>query len=40
MRDQWLECMRRALEEVEAPAEFRAMIDGPLAGIAEFLRNC
>ncbi|MFM7066828.1 MAG: group II truncated hemoglobin, partial [Gammaproteobacteria bacterium] len=40
VRDQWLECMRRAREEVEAPAEFRAMIEGPLAGIAEFLRNC
>lgn len=38
-RDQWLWCMERALEDVEAPAEVRRMIAQPLARMADFLRN-
>lgn len=38
-RDQWMWCMRRAMDETGAPDEFRRMIDAPLARVAEFLRN-
>ena len=36
---QWMWCMRRALEDVDTPEEFREMIDAPLARFAQFLRN-
>lgn len=39
-RDQWLSCMRRALEDAGTPDTFRKMVEGPLSGVAEFLRNC
>lgn len=38
-RDQWMWCMRRAMDETGAPDEFRRMIDAPLTRVAEFLRN-
>jgi hemoglobin len=39
MRDLWLECMYRALDEVGAPAALQARVRPPLATLAEFLRN-
>lgn len=39
-RDQWLQCMRRALMDTGTPDTVRQMVDGPLASMAEFLRNC
>ncbi len=39
-RDQWLHCMRRALVDADIPEPVRQMVDGPLVGVAEFLRNC
>ena len=38
-RDQWLWCMQRALADVDAPAEMRAMVTQPLERMADFLRN-
>jgi hemoglobin len=38
-RDQWLWCMQRALEEVDAPPPMRAMVAKPLERMADFLRN-
>jgi hemoglobin len=39
-RDQWMTCMRRALERAGTPEPVRAMLDVPLGRVAEFLRNC
>jgi hemoglobin len=39
MRDQWLDCMFRALDGVEASAAAQARIRPPLAAMAEMLRN-
>jgi hemoglobin len=39
MRDQWLVCMNRALEESNAPAQAKDLLRAPLARMAEFLRN-
>ncbi len=39
MRDQWLACMFRALDEVQAPAEAQVRLRPPLAAMAEMLRN-
>jgi hemoglobin len=38
-RDQWLLCMRRALDDVGASEEVKQMLENPLAGITDFLRN-
>lgn len=38
-RDQWLMCMRRALVDVGVDEKTRALIDGPLFAIADFVRN-
>ncbi|MFO1425923.1 MAG: group II truncated hemoglobin [Steroidobacteraceae bacterium] len=38
-RDQWMACMRRALEETGASEGLRKMLDLPLLRMAEFLRN-
>lgn len=38
-RDQWLLCMRRALEEVEAGEAVTEMLREPLFRIADFIRN-
>jgi len=38
-RDQWLFCMRRALEDLGAAPEVRKMLEAPLFRIADFLRN-
>ncbi len=38
-RDQWLLCMRRALVDIGASEEVRAMLDQPLFMIADFVRN-
>ena len=38
-RDQWMWCMRRAMDDTGAPDEFRRMIDAPLTRVAEFMRN-
>jgi len=39
MRDQWLLCMFRALDEIGAPDEAKSRIRPPLAAMAEMLRN-
>lgn len=38
-RDQWLMCMRAALEDVGLPAEVRGYLDEPLFRVADFFRN-
>jgi hemoglobin len=38
-RDQWIACWNRAVEKVDAPAEFRAMTKEPIARMANFLVN-
>lgn len=38
-RDLWLRCMDLALERVNASAEVKAMLQGPLARIADAVRN-
>jgi hemoglobin len=38
-RDQWMLCMRRALEDCGVPEEVRTLIDGPLLRMAEAFRN-
>ena len=38
-RDQWLLCMRRALEETGASEEVQGMLREPLFRVADFLRN-
>jgi hemoglobin len=37
--DQWIACWSRALEKVDAPAEFREMTREPIARMAGFLVN-
>ncbi len=39
MRDQWLDCMFRALDGIDASAAAQARIRPPLAAMAEMLRN-
>jgi hemoglobin len=38
-RDQWLWCMQRAMDDVEAPPAMREMVAKPLERMADFLRN-
>ncbi|MFA5548548.1 MAG: group II truncated hemoglobin [Porticoccaceae bacterium] len=38
-RDQWLMCMERALEQVGASDEVRAMLHEPLLQLADIVRN-
>jgi hemoglobin len=38
-RDQWLQCMDLALERIGASAEVKAMLQGPMARIADAVRN-
>ena len=38
-RDQWLFCMRKALEDSGVPKDLREMLDKPFFMIADFLRN-
>ncbi|MHA6140965.1 group II truncated hemoglobin [Pseudomonas mohnii] len=38
-RDQWLLCMDLALERIGASAEVKAMLQGPMARIADAVRN-
>jgi hemoglobin len=39
-RDQWIACWERALEKVDAPADFREMTREPIGRMAGFLVNC
>jgi hemoglobin len=39
MRDEWLACMQRALDEAGASAAAQARIRPAMVGMAEFLRN-
>ena len=39
MRDQWVECMNRALDDCGTSEEVQARLRPPLAALAEFLRN-
>jgi hemoglobin len=39
MRDAWLRCMARALEEPSVPASMRQFLTEKFADLAEFLRN-
>jgi hemoglobin len=39
MRDRWLGCMQRALDESGVPPAVQAWIRPPLAELADFLRN-
>jgi hemoglobin len=38
-RDQWLWCMQRAMDDIDAPAAMREMVAKPLERMADFLRN-
>lgn len=38
-RDQWLLCMDKALETVDASEEVRAMLKQPMFRLADFIRN-
>jgi hemoglobin len=38
-RNQWMTCMRRAMEDCDVTPEVRAMIEGPLARMCESFRN-
>lgn len=38
-RDQWLLCMDRALEDIGASEELKAMLKEPMQGIADAIRN-
>jgi hemoglobin len=38
-RDQWMLCMRRALEDCDVPEDVRKMIDAPLLRMCESFRN-
>jgi hemoglobin len=40
LRDEWLDCMRRALEDCGTGADLRQLLDKPLLRIAEAFRNC
>jgi hemoglobin len=39
MRDEWLACMYRALDECAIPASVQGRLRPPMAALAEFLRN-
>ncbi len=39
MRDAWLRCMGRALDDLEVRGDLRAFLDGRFAEVADFLRN-
>jgi len=39
MRDAWMRCMVRALEEANVPDDVRGFLIERLAGVADFLRN-
>lgn len=39
MRDAWLRCMRRAMEETAVEAELRAWLEQRFAEVADFMRN-
>jgi hemoglobin len=39
MRDQWVDCMNRALDECDVSADVQTRLRPPLAALAEFLRN-
>lgn len=38
-RDQWLMCMHRALERIDASNELKAMLKDPMFQVAEAIRN-
>ena len=38
-RDQWLACWDRALEEINAPEEFKVMVKEPIFRMADFMTN-
>lgn len=38
-RDQWMLCMRQAMDEQVSDAELRAKLDKALADLADFMRN-
>ena len=38
-RDQWMMCMRRAMEETGVPAEVRTLLDRPFLRVADAFRN-
>ncbi|MGE0629529.1 MAG: group II truncated hemoglobin [Hyphomicrobiaceae bacterium] len=38
-RDQWMMCMRRAMEDCNVDAEIRSLLDKPLHRMAEAFRN-
>lgn len=38
-RDQWLQCMDQALQDVGAPDEVKTMLKDPLYRLADFLRT-
>jgi hemoglobin len=38
-RDQWMLCMRQAMEEQLADPDLRAWLDGKLTDLADFMRN-
>jgi len=40
LRDQWLLCMEKALEKIEADDDLKAMLKTPLFRIADAVRNC
>lgn len=40
LRDQWLLCMEKALEKVDADDELKSMLETPLFRIADAVRNC
>ncbi len=39
-RDQWLLCMDKALEKVNADTDTKAMLKQPMYDIANFIKNC
>ena len=39
-RDQWLLCMEKALERIDASEELKTMLKEPLYHIADTVRNC
>ena len=38
-RDQWMACMRQAMDDCEVPQDVREMIDKPLTRMCEAFRN-
>lgn len=40
LRDQWLLCMEKALERIEADEDLKAMLKTPLFRVADAVRNC